>query len=283
VDDRVAVITLNRPDKLNALSRPLWQQLDAAWSSGKVIVAAVHGDCLGRGLELALWSDIVVASQDTRLGHPEIREGALLYSVIPWLTGPQQAKLLMLSGDVINAREAARTQQAAGIAVSAMLSGMTPLEKGTEDIDRIRRQKGIKLERFGQAMSPEERRPPQACGTGGTGGGLAGSRGPGAARARSSAAIRRRLFAKTAAPTKTSNRSRPASRQRRLPRPRRSTEMRPSMPARKRCPCLNARVLSYAVRSAVLCPPRCGTHSVPTPALVNASPVAGVEKPRSAA
>ena len=108
MDDRVAVITLNRPDKLNALSRPLWQQLDAAWSSGKVIVAAVHGDCLGRGLELALWSDIVVASQDTRLGHPEIREGALLYSVIPWLTGPQQAKLLMLSGDVINAREAAR-------------------------------------------------------------------------------------------------------------------------------------------------------------------------------
>ena len=67
-------------------------------------------------------------------------------------------------------------------------------------------------------------------------------------------AIRNRLLASTAAPTNTSNRSRPWSRQRRMPRPRSRTEMRPSMPARKRCPFLNARLFSYAVRSCGLAP-----------------------------
>jgi hypothetical protein len=48
------------------------------------------------------------------------------------------------------------------------------------------------------------------------------------------------------------------------------------MPARKRCPCLNARLFSYAVRSSVFFPPRWGTHSVPTPAAVNAATLSGV-------
>ena len=50
----------------------------------------------------------------------------------------------------------------------------------------------------------------------------------------SSAAILMRLLASTAAPTHNSKRSRPSARQRFMPRPRNSTEMRPSMPARKR-------------------------------------------------
>ena len=51
---------------------------------------------------------------------------------------------------------------------------------------------------------------------------------------RTISAIRSRLLASTAAPTNTSKRSRPWARQRFMPRPRKSTEMRPSMPARKR-------------------------------------------------
>jgi len=47
-------------------------------------------------------------------------------------------------------------------------------------------------------------------------------------------AILMRLLASTAAPTHNSKRSRPSARQRFMPRPRNSTEMRPSMPARKR-------------------------------------------------
>ncbi len=47
-----------------------------------------------------------------------------------------------------------------------------------------------------------------------------------------------RLLASTAAPTNNAKRSAPSARQRFMPRPRISTEMRPSMPARKRWPCI---------------------------------------------
>ncbi len=40
------------------------------------------------------------------------------------------------------------------------------------------------------------------------------------------------------------------------------------MPARSRCPCVNARVVSYVARAGVLWPPRGGRHSVCTPASV---------------
>src|SRR5258708_1431714 len=63
-------------------------------------------------------------------------------------------------------------------------------------------------------------------------------------RSVNSAAIFMRLLASTAAATHSSNRSRPSARQRFMPRPRNNTEMRPSMPARKRWPSLNSRLFS---------------------------------------
>ena len=63
-------------------------------------------------------------------------------------------------------------------------------------------------------------------------------------RAFFSAAIIMRLLPSTAVPTHSSNRSRPFARHRFIPRPRNSTEMRPSIPARKRWPSLNGRLFS---------------------------------------
>src|SRR4029077_13093239 len=74
-----------------------------------------------------------------------------------------------------------------------------------------------------------------------------------------------RLLASTAAPTNSAKRSAPSARQRFMPRPRINTEMRPSMPARKRWPCLNAADLSWSRRRGVLLLPRCGIETVPTP------------------
>jgi enoyl-CoA hydratase/carnithine racemase len=162
VEDRVAVLTLNRPEKLNALSLELRARFDElvdqvradegiravvltgagrAFCAGadlggggppdgtlavhrvfeeaadrqlrlrelpQPVIAAVHGYCLGRGLELALWCDIVVASAGARFGEPEVRDGSFVASIIPWLTNAQQAKLLMLTGDTIPAEEAHR-------------------------------------------------------------------------------------------------------------------------------------------------------------------------------
>jgi len=159
--DKVATITLNRPDKLNTLDESVYSELDALlsdaerdpavraivitgagrsfsagsyikgprtkgvleewekrdsvadrqfrlWQIPKPIVAAVHGHCIGRGLELALWCDIVIAAEDAQFGQPEVRSGSFVATIVPWLMGPQQAKLFMLSGDLINAHEAER-------------------------------------------------------------------------------------------------------------------------------------------------------------------------------
>ena len=78
------------------------------WQIPKPIVAAVHGHCIGRGLELALWCDIVIAAEDAQFGQPEVRSGSFVATIVPWLMGPQQAKLFMLSGDLISAHEAER-------------------------------------------------------------------------------------------------------------------------------------------------------------------------------
>ena len=79
------------------------------------------------------------------------------------------------------------------------------------------------------------------------------------------AAILIRLLASTAAPINTLKRWRPSARQRIMPRPRNRTEMRPSTPARKRCPSLKAGLFSYPLRFAVFFPPRCGMHTTLTP------------------
>src|SRR4029077_17324980 len=90
-----------------------------------------------------------------------------------------------------------------------------------------------------------------------------------------------KLLASTAAPTNTSKRWRPSARQRFMPRPRNSTEMRPSMPARKRCPSLKAGLFSYALRFTVFFPPRCGRHTTLTPFFLQDFTFVSLKKPRS--
>ncbi len=74
------------------------------------VVAAIHGFCLGGGLELALACDLRVATEDARLGFPEIRLG-----LIPGgggtqraqrLIGAGRAKSMLMSGDQIPAVKA---------------------------------------------------------------------------------------------------------------------------------------------------------------------------------
>src|SRR5260221_398084 len=95
------------------------------------------------------------------------------------------------------------------------------------------------------------------------------------------AAILIRLLASTAAPTNSPKRRRPSARQRFMPRPRNRTEMRPSMPARKRCPSLKAGLFSYALRFAVFFPPRCGMHTTLTPFCLHDFTFVSLKKPRS--
>jgi enoyl-CoA hydratase/carnithine racemase len=159
-DESVAVVSLNRPEKLNAIDSSINRELGAAfaslaadrnttvvvvrglgrafsagadlggsnskptaedvlegfeltkarqlatWEMPKPVIAAVDGYCLGRGMELALWCDIVIASQNAKFGTPEVRDGSFVASLLPWIVGPQKAKLLLWLGDTIDAQVA---------------------------------------------------------------------------------------------------------------------------------------------------------------------------------
>ena len=73
-------------------------------------IAAIDGDALGGGLELALCCDLRVAGEPARLGMPEVRLGVLPGSGgtqrLPAVVGPARAKELILVGDLISAARA---------------------------------------------------------------------------------------------------------------------------------------------------------------------------------
>ena len=76
------------------------------------VVAAIHGACLGGGLEVALACHARVASDDkkTKLGLPEVQLGLLPAAAgtqrLPRLVGVQAALDLMLTGKQVDARRA---------------------------------------------------------------------------------------------------------------------------------------------------------------------------------
>jgi cyclohexa-1,5-dienecarbonyl-CoA hydratase len=75
------------------------------------IVAVVDGAALGGGCEVVLFSDIVLASERSKFGQPEIQVGVfppVAAVALPHLTGRQKALELVLTGAVIKADEAHR-------------------------------------------------------------------------------------------------------------------------------------------------------------------------------
>jgi enoyl-CoA hydratase/carnithine racemase len=161
-DGPVALITLDRDEKLNAISTAMERELSAALRSDEVrssravliagngrafsagaditefadrdpaailryyretgnvyeelaslpqaTVAAIHGYCLGGGLELALAADFRVAVASAVLGFPEVGIGILPSSGgtvrATRLVGPARARELILLGDRVSAADA---------------------------------------------------------------------------------------------------------------------------------------------------------------------------------
>jgi enoyl-CoA hydratase len=85
----------------------LGHHMDAARTP---FVAAIHGFCLGGGLELAMCCDIRVASDDAQLGQPEIKLGLIPggggTQRLPRLVGIGRAQYLNMTGDFIDAATA---------------------------------------------------------------------------------------------------------------------------------------------------------------------------------
>jgi enoyl-CoA hydratase/3-hydroxyacyl-CoA dehydrogenase len=76
------------------------------------VVAAIHGYCLGGGLELALACDFRIATRDAQLGFPEVNLGLLPggggTQRAPRLISPGRARWLAMSGERIDAETASQ-------------------------------------------------------------------------------------------------------------------------------------------------------------------------------
>lgn len=164
--DDVAVVTVNRPEKLNALNDTVMEELKGCFESieqdaevkaviltgagerafvagadiavlavqtpvegkersvrgqrvldlienlGKPVIAAVNGYALGGGCELAMACTLRVASENAKLGQPEVKLGIIPGYAgtqrLPRLVGKGRAMELILTGEPISASEAWR-------------------------------------------------------------------------------------------------------------------------------------------------------------------------------
>jgi enoyl-CoA hydratase len=84
------------------------QKFMSMWRAPKPVIAQVHGWCVGGGSDTALCADIVIASEDARIGTPYSRMwGCYLSGMWLYRLGLTKAKEYALTGKPLSGREAA--------------------------------------------------------------------------------------------------------------------------------------------------------------------------------
>jgi enoyl-CoA hydratase len=178
----IAFVTLNRPDKLNAMTMMMKEEIiralreldadpatrvivltgagpkaftagtdiqefqgrtpmdqwrmnergtvyDAVDRTAKPLIAMINGYCFGGGLEVAMACDIRIASDRATLGQTELNIGVIPggggTQRLPRFTGTGNAMRLTLTGDRIDAGEAARLGLVDEVVPHARLEGRT--------------------------------------------------------------------------------------------------------------------------------------------------------------
>jgi enoyl-CoA hydratase len=164
--DQIAIVTINRPDKLNALNMAVMDELRQAFTAvrddaevrvalltgagekafvagadigelnknnpveakaythrgqsvldlienlGKPVIACINGYALGGGCELAMACTFRIASENAKLGQPEVKLGIIAgyggSQRLPRLVGKGLAMQILLTGEQISAQEAHR-------------------------------------------------------------------------------------------------------------------------------------------------------------------------------
>lgn len=77
------------------------------WRSLKPTVAKVHGYAVAGGSDIALCCDLVVMAEDAKIGYPPARVwGCPTTAMWVYRVGAERAKRMLLTGDLIDGREA---------------------------------------------------------------------------------------------------------------------------------------------------------------------------------
>src|ERR1700724_1228649 len=114
-EDKIYRLTLNRPEKLNALSQKLLKELDSVMDeyesnadASVLIIGGAGRALLAGGTEFVGHCDIVFASEDAQFGHPAGRSLGILPTMSMWpvLMGPRKTKEYFFTGDYMSAKEA---------------------------------------------------------------------------------------------------------------------------------------------------------------------------------
>jgi enoyl-CoA hydratase len=127
MDDDIRVVIVTSPEEKtfherNAGEEPLSSNAPGEMSTlpphisesisdlDRPTIAAIHGDAIGQGLELAMACDIRVVSESSHFGLPHIREGLVPQDGgtqrLPRLVGKGKALEMVLTGELIDAQEA---------------------------------------------------------------------------------------------------------------------------------------------------------------------------------
>lgn len=97
----------------------------------KPVIARLQGNCLAGGTDIALLCDMIIATEDARIGFPPVRaHGAPLNNMWLYHLGPQWAKRVTLTGDCLRGRDAARL----GLVMLAV-----PADRLDEEVDELAR------------------------------------------------------------------------------------------------------------------------------------------------
>jgi cyclohexa-1,5-dienecarbonyl-CoA hydratase len=98
------------PGQCEAMLRGIHRLILRMVEAPVTILVAVHGQCLGGGLEVALAGHLVFTAPDAVLGQPEMKLGVfapVASCLLPELVGPTRALDLLLSGRTVSGHEAA--------------------------------------------------------------------------------------------------------------------------------------------------------------------------------
>src|SRR5262245_61723385 len=99
---------------------------DLIYRLPKPTIAAVNGSAVAGGAGLVSVCDLALAVPEAKFGYPEVRRGLVAAMVMPHLlrlVGERTARYLLLSGELIDAEEAARAGFVNGVVPAGELLG----------------------------------------------------------------------------------------------------------------------------------------------------------------